>query len=227
MLVESLKEFFEKIGKKKAVIGLSGGVDSAVCLALTVKAIGSENVTAIFMPEIGLSKSEDDARDLAKELKVEFLVVPINSFLIDNFPWKRNNIAKMNIKPRIRMIILYDFANSNDAIVIGTSNKSEIYLGYGTKHGDFASDVLPIGDLLKTEVYSLASELGIPKSIINKKPTAELELNQFDETEIGMGYEEIDNNIKKFLNGENIDEKILKRIKDNEHKRKIPLIMKK
>jgi NAD+ synthase len=129
------------------------------------------------------------------------------------------------------MLILYDYANSNDALVIGTSNKSEIYLGYGTKYGDSASDVMLIGDLFKTEVYELAKKMNIPQEIIDKKPSAELKLNQTDEEELGIKYNIADKIIESLLNNEmkkdllyNIFNKkyvdlVYNKIKNNEHKR--------
>lgn len=241
-LINSLKEFMSKVNKKKVVLGLSGGIDSAVILALAVKALGKENVTAIFMPEIRLTSKTnyEDTQILSKQFGVKLLTIPINPFIIaKNFSWNKTNIAEMNFKPRIRMTVLYDYANSNDAIVLGTSNKSEIYLGYGTKYGDCASDVMPIGDLFKTEVFELSAELGIPQQIINKKPSAELIKDQFDEDELGIDYQTADKIIKIILKGEltkqqmelKFGEKkvnlVLKRIKDNEHKRTpIPILKK-
>jgi NAD+ synthase len=237
-IVSGLKDFFEKTGKKKAVVGLSGGIDSAVTLFLGVLALGKENVTAIFMPEEGLTdeKNKDDAIGFAESLGVDMIIKPINNFLdVAIFPWQPTPIAEMNLKPRIRMMILYHFANSNDAIVLGTSNKSEIYLGYGTKYGDCASDVMPIADVLKTEIFELGKELEIPKEIIEKKPSAELHHGQTDEEEMGITYETADKIIRDYLS--NVDEKTLKekygkdaetvlsRMKVHEHKRVgVPII---
>jgi NAD+ synthase len=233
-IINKLKEFFIKTNKKKAVLGLSGGIDSAVCLALSVKALGNENVIAIFMPDLNITSNESkiDAFNLAKQFNVKIIEIPINNVENSfNFEWKRNDIAKMNLKARIRMLILYDYANSNDALVIGTSNKSEIYLGYGTKYGDSASDVMLIGDLFKTEVYELAKKMNIPQEIIDKKPSAELKLNQTDEEELGIKYNIADKIIESLLNNEmkkdllyNIFNKkyvdlVYNKIKNNEHKR--------
>jgi NAD+ synthase len=228
-LVNGLKDFFKKNNKTKAVIGLSGGIDSAVCLAISVKALGNENVTAIFMPDIKITSNESKINviKLSKQFNVNLIEISINN-IEDSFKlnWKRNEIAKMNLKARIRMLILYDYANSNDALVIGTSNKSEIYLGYGTKYGDSASDIMLIGDLYKTEVYELAKNIDIPKEIIERKPSAELKKNQTDEEEMGIKYEIADkiietllnNEIKKDFNKEDVD-LVYNKIKNNEHKR--------
>jgi NAD+ synthase len=233
-LLNGLKEFFKKINKTKAVLGLSGGIDSAVCLALSVKALGNENITTIFMPDINLTSDESriNAINLAKQFNVKLIEIPINN-IENSFKthWKRNEIAEMNLKARIRMLILYDYANSNHALVIGTSNKSEIYLGYGTKYGDGASDIMPIGDLYKTEVYKLANLLNLPKEIINRKPSAELKKDQTDEEELGIKYELADKIIEALLNNvmnkeilyENFNKQDVDLVYDkiilNEHKR--------
>lgn len=210
-LIKSLKDFFKINNKTKAVLGLSGGIDSAVCLALCVKALGNENITAIFMPDFNLTSNESKINviNLCKQFNINLIEIPINdfenSFKVD---WERNELAIMNLKARIRMLILYDFANSNNALVIGTSNKSEIYLGYGTKYGDAASDIMPLGDLYKTEVFQLAKKLNIPTDIINRKPSAELKKNQTDEEELGIKYALADKIIEALLNNE-MDKEIL------------------
>lgn len=210
-LIKSLKDFFKINNKTKAVLGLSGGIDSAVCLALCVKALGNENITAIFMPDFNLTSNESKINviNLCKQFNINLIEIPINdfenSFKVD---WERNELAIMNLKARIRMLILYDFANSNNALVIGTSNKSEIYLGYGTKYGDAASDIMPLGDLYKTEVFQLAKKLNIPTDIINRKPSAELKKDQTDEEELGIKYALADKIIEALLNNE-MDKEIL------------------
>ena len=242
-IVKELQQFFSSVQKKKAVVGLSGGIDSAVTLSLTVLALGKENVTAIFMPEVHLTsdQNKDDALHLAKSLGVAIETVPINSFIdaSRHLPWLQSRLAAINLKPRIRMMILYHYANAHDAIVVGTSNKSEIYLGYGTKHGDCAADILPIGDLYKGEVIHLAKELGIPYSIISKKPSAELYPGQTDEDEMGITYHEadailqdhLDYDIRKEQLVEKYGEKnvnlVFSRMSTHEHKRVLPTIIKK
>ena len=234
-LIRKTKEFFIKSGRFKAVVGLSGGIDSAVVLKILVEALGAENVTALIMPEEGLSEYTDDAVSLAKSLSVKSYVIEINKYIdcLSGLAWDESELARVNTKARVRMILLYNFANSHNALVAGTSNKSEIMLGYGTKHGDIACDVNVIGDLFKTEVYELAKELGIPKKFIERVPTAELVPGQTDEGELGASYAELDEVLKVIeakgdLSGfdERLVENILSRMKVNVHKRKMPEVIK-
>ncbi len=219
-LTKGIKHHFRKYGIKKAVIGLSGGIDSALALRLTADAIGKDNVTALLMPEKGLTKLSNvsHAIGLCESIKVDYRVIPINSFL-NQFGkikgWKQNKNAEINTKARIRAVILYNYANSNDAIVIGTSNKTELKLGYFTKYGDGACDIEVIGDLYKKEVRGLARYLNLPLEIINKAPSAELYKNHTDEGEIGETYENIDNMLK---GKKKMSEKIRKLIQRNKHK---------
>jgi NAD+ synthase len=233
-IVEGIKEFFSQRNFSKAVIGLSGGLDSSVCAALVAEALGKENVFGIIMPEIGLSSKESslDAENLCRKLGIDYKIVPINSFVASftNLKWNQNRLAIMNTKPRVRANILYNYANSSNALVIGTSNKSELMLGYFTKYGDGACDVEVIGDLFKTEVVELAKELGLSESIITKKPSAELFEGQTDEEELGASYEEIDALLEKIEKGEKLTgklaEKIIKRVEANKHKLDTPPVIK-
>lgn len=232
-IVQGLKEFFEKAGFKKAVVGLSGGVDSALVAKLAVLTLGKENVTALLMPNEGVSSdhSISDAKAYAEELGIEYRVVSIRDYVqrYDKLPWDESEEAYINIQARVRMTILYHYANSNNALVLGTGNKSEITLGYFTKYGDGGADVLPIGGLYKTEVWKIAEELKLPEAIIKKTATAELKAGQTDEGEIGMNYAEIDEILKKFEDGgetETENEKKLKqRIDVNEHKGQLPPVL--
>lgn len=234
-LLEEIKNFFRRNHQNKAVLGLSGGIDSAVCLKLCCDALGSKNVTALLMPEKGLTKDKniEDAVDLAKKLKVRYYIVHINPFLetFNSLPWKQSKIALMNTKARIRAVLLYNFANSNNALVVGTSNKSEILLGYGTKYGDLAADVYLIGDVLKTDIIELAKFMRLPEAIIKKKPSAELTVGQTDEADLGAAYSKLDSILRAFLKEErlnkkdNLIKKTLQRIDKNQHKREsVPTI---
>ena len=219
-LVKGIKQYFRKAGIKKAVIGLSGGIDSALALKLTADAIGNDNVTALLMPERGLTKkvNVEDAVNLCGLLRVEYKIIPINSFLREFKKiktWKQNKIALINTKSRVRALILYNYSNTHNALVIGTSNKTEIKLGYFTKYGDGACDIEVIGSLYKTEVWELAKYLGIPKSIIHKVPSAELFHGHTDEKEIGEKYSDIDLMLK---GKKKMSKKVKERIKENRHK---------
>ncbi|MBI3033354.1 NAD+ synthase [Candidatus Woesearchaeota archaeon] len=216
-LVMELKNFFKFRGFSDAVIGLSGGVDSSVTCALAVKALGKEHVTGIIMPELGVSSKEsvNDAQQVAGQLGIKVLYQPINDILKSyQLPFCLNKIAQMNLKARVRANILYAYANTHDALVLGTGNKTEILMGYATKYGDAACDVLPIGSLYKIQVWEIARLLGIPLQIIRKKPSAELYQGQFDEDELGYSYQELDH----FLIEGPVPLEIANRIDRNKHK---------
>lgn len=218
-LVAGIHKYFKLSKLERAVIGVSGGVDSALCLKLTVDALGPENVTGLMMPEKGVSSEENllHAKMLCKYMMVENHVIQINKFLTDfmTMPWKPSNLAQMNTKARVRMTVLYNYANTKNALVIGTSNKTELKLGYGTKHGDLAADLEVIGDLYKEEVYQLAEHVGLPDEFITKAPSAELYSGQTDEIELGLSYKEIDNILKKAAEGLSRDELISKGMNPN------------
>lgn len=232
-LTSGIRDYFNENNVKKAVIGLSGGIDSSLSAKLVADAIGKENVYGIIMPVKGLSSDENikDAVDLCKLIGINYSIIYINDFIKDfeKLEWQ-SKIAKMNIASRIRAVILYHYANTHNALVIGTSNKTEIMLGYFTKYGDGAVDIEVIGDLFKTDEIELAHYLRIPENIIKKTPTAELYHGQTDEEELGASYKEIDEILIKIekklpLPKNELVNKILKRIKDNEHKRNLPPVM--
>ena len=176
------------------VIGLSGGVDSATVLELVTDALGNDNVIGMIMPD-GKTDSTIMALEHAKSLKVETEIININT-IVSNFTRQtdlfNDKVELGNLKARIRMSLLYAKSNGTRKLVVGTSNKSELLIGYYTKWGDGGSDFLPIGDLYKTQVYQLARELRVPEQIVKRTPTAELWKGQTDEEEIGMEYEELD-----------------------------------
>ncbi len=202
-LVNRIKNFFKSANKQKAVIGLSGGIDSALVCSLLVEAIGKQNVTALILPFNGVSSKENiqDAQNFAKKLGVKTILQEINSFSepFSSLPWKQTNLSKTNTLPRLRAIILYNYANSNDCLVVGTGNKTELMLGYFTKYGDGAADFFPIGTLWKTKVYELAKERKLPIEFLEKTPTAELWVGQTDEKELGLTYKEMDEMLVKLV----------------------------
>lgn len=191
-----LAEKLRKVGAAGFVVGVSGGIDSAVVMRLCARAVGKEKVLALLMPEKDSPKNDlEDSKVLCEKEGVEFKVVdiskPIEAFK-KALGGKVDRMSLANIKARCRMIALYHFANTDWRLVAGTSNKSELLIGYFTKFGDGGADLEPIGDLYKTEVRQLAKELGIPDKIIKKVPTAGLWKGQTDEGEMGVTYERLD-----------------------------------
>lgn len=224
-LISGIKGYLKKNNYEKAVVGLSGGVDSALTLILLAKALGNENVFAIIMPENGvtLKQNVNDAVALAKSLGVRYYIVPMTSILKGySFKWKENETSKANLRARVRANVLYSFANTHNCLVAGTSNKSELMLGYFTKYGDGAVDFEVIGSLFKTEVYEMARYLKLPARIIAKTPSAELYCGQTDEAELGRSYSEIDLMLKK---KKRMAKDVKKRIEGSEHKRRVPLVI--
>ena len=218
-IVAGIQQYFRDAGLDKAVIGVSGGVDSAVCLKLVVDALGKENVCGLMLPEKGVSSEENlmHAKTLCQFLGVENYTISINKYLTDflALPWQPSNLAQINTKARIRMVVLYNFANTRNALVVGTSNKTELMLGYGTKHGDLAGDLEVIGDLYKDEVYALAEHVGLPDEFMTKAPSAELYSGQTDEEELGMSYKEIDMILRKVAEGCSKDDLVSKGLPPN------------
>jgi len=215
-------------GCKGIVIGLSGGVDSAVAAVFCCRAVGGEKVVGLSLPS-AVSKPSDieDAATLCKKWGMEHRVVSIEPVL-DGFRtmpgFHGSPYLIGNLMARTRMAILYFYANRDHKLVCGTSNKSEYMLGYCTKFGDNAADFQPIVHLYKTEVYTIAGELGIPESIMKKAPSAGLWEGQSDEEEIGLSYEEIDTSLRMLeLQGwqakTSTEKKVLELVKKSEHKR--------
>jgi NAD+ synthase len=190
-----LRDEIRKVGVEHAVIGLSGGIDSAVACYLVAKAIGAHNVYAVRLPyRTSSPDSLDHAQLIIDDLKMNHETVDITDMvdpLIDRTPGITDK-RKGNVMARARMIVLFDRSAAHQALVIGTSNKTELLLGYGTLFGDMASALNPIGDLYKTQVRQLARTLGVPQPIIDKPPSADLWLGQTDEAEMGLTYAEVD-----------------------------------
>ena len=195
-ITDFIKNFIHKAGADGVVVGVSGGIDSACVAKLCTMALGREKVFALVMPEKGVTPEEDveDALNLCDELGIDRKVIEISPAVsaICKLVGCDGGIPFANIKPRVRMILLYYHANSMNRLVAGTGNRSELLAGYFTKYGDGGVDFLPIGELYKTEVFQLARHLGIPDSIVNKKPSARLWSGQTDEEEMGISYSELD-----------------------------------
>lgn len=220
-----LKKYLNDSPTDGYVIGLSGGVDSSFVAALLKKAVGKEKMIGIMIPIDSLEEDLNDAKALANHLNIDYLVIDGSETfhsLKDEF--KKNGIVlttmtSSNLKARIRMSILYAIAQQKNFLVCGTDNWDERYIGYFTKHGDGAADVMPISHLLKSEVVEGAKILGLPSYLAERVPSAGLYIGQTDEKELGVKYSEIDN----FLLNKPISEESKKRIqhlhKISEHKR--------
>lgn len=244
ILIEFIRNEMYRIGITKAVIGLSGGIDSAVSTYLAVRALGNKNVMCLLMPyKTNSPDSLTDAMKVVKDLKAEYRKIDItkiaDTFFESTDDKDISKVRKGNIMARTRMILLYDESAKQNALVIGTSNKTEILLGYSTIYGDSASGINPIGDLYKTQIISLAQHLGVPKDIINKKPSADLWKGQTDEEELGFTYEKVDNYLfnkiderksDKDLEKLGFDKKFMQRVNTliirSQYKRLPPLIAK-
>ena len=195
ILTGFLRSEVTRVGMSHAVVGLSGGLDSALSCVLAVEALGAENVLAVRMPyKLSSSDSLDHAQLLIDQLGVQSKTIEITDMVEPLFKM-HPDISKMrmgNIMARERMIVLFDQSEVFKGLVIGTSNKTEILLGYSTHYGDSASAMNPIGDLYKTQVRQLSRAMNIPAPIIDKPPSADLWEGQTDEGELGFTYGEVD-----------------------------------
>ena len=243
-LVLGIKDYFKKSGFEKAVLGLSGGIDSAVVLCLAAKALGNNNVRSLIMPSRYSSEhSVEDSIELSKRLGTQFDIINIEkSFctfeesLAPIFEGTEQDVTEENIQARIRAVFLMAVANKFDCLLLNTSNKSELAVGYGTLYGDMAGGLSVIGDVYKTDVYKLAAYINseneiIPESIIRKLPSAELKPNQLD-TDSLPDYNTLDNILYKYIElqmpvdeiAKNTDDKetvyrVVKLMKSSEYKR--------
>ncbi len=237
-----IKSELSRVGFTRAVIGLSGGIDSALSLALATEAIGKENVLAIRMPYKASSQdSLDHAQLCIDKFGVQSLTIPITEMAdpLIAFDPKMSKTRKGNIMARCRMIVLYDQSEAFGGLVIGTNNKTEVLLGYSTIFGDSASALNPIGDLYKTQVRQLSRALGVPSEIIDKAPSADLWADQTDESELGFTYAEVDKLFyllvdQRYRVEECVDagfdeafvQAVIKRVRQNQFKRMMPPIAK-
>jgi NAD+ synthase len=241
---EFIRTSVEKAGANGAIVGLSGGIDSAVTAFLAVRALGKDRVQALLMPENGITPPEDvrDAREVGGLLgirSVEMDILPVLECYDKILPSGRAEgitiprVVAGNLKARVRMTILYWYANLENLLVLGTGNKTEIMLGYSTKHGDAAADILPLGRLYKKDVRVIARRLGVPEGIIEKKPTAGLWPGQTDEVEMGITYADADAILEGLEWGKSEEELsrsfgpekvelVMGRIRRSGHKREMP-----
>ncbi|HVU10890.1 MAG TPA: NAD+ synthase [Phototrophicaceae bacterium] len=242
MLVGFIRDEIAKTGLSRAVIGLSGGIDSALSATLAAEALGAENVMAVRMPyKTSSADSLEDADKVIAWLGLQTMTVPITEMadpLINRFP-EMSNTRKGNIMARLRMTILYDQSAAWGGLVMGTSNKTELLLGYSTIYGDSGVALQPIGDLFKTQVRQLAAALKLPESVRQKPPTADLWEGQTDEGELGFTYADVDQVLfllvdERYTVEEVIDEgfarpfveAVWRRVKINHYKRTMPNIAK-
>src|SRR5436190_8205729 len=195
VLENFIRDELSKAGFSRVVVGLSGGIDSAVACLLATRALGAENVRAVLMPYRASSKeSLIDASSVVNQLRIKSETIEITSIVDGYFSTQpeANSLRRGNAMARARMIVLFDKSMEYRALVLGTSNKTELLLGYGTLHGDMASAVNPIGDLYKTQVWALAQAVGVSDSVVRKQPSADLFQGQTDEDDLGFRYRQVD-----------------------------------
>jgi NAD+ synthase len=242
MLVQFVRDETKNAGFHRGVIGLSGGVDSAVSAALTAEALGKEETVAVMLPyRTSNPKSVDDAMIVVRQLGIRSEIVDISE-MVDSYCAVHqitDRVRRGNVMSRMRMVVLYDVSAREQALVIGTSNKTEIMVGYGTLFGDTASAINPIGDLYKSQIWQLARFLGLPSSVVDKVPSADLWEGQSDEDELGFSYAQLDallyHMIDERRNDDELhalgyDDSFVARVKSlirrNQFKRRPPLIAK-
>lgn len=241
ILVNFLREEVHKAGFKKVILGLSGGIDSALVAFLATKALGAENVYTVMMPYKTSSKeSVLHAELVVKALGINNKKVEITPMADAYFAMNEDmsSLRKGNYMARTRMCVLFDNSAKEGAMVLGTSNKTEILLGYSTQFGDSASALNPIGDLYKAQVWALSEYMGVPAEVVKKKPSADLWEGQTDEQELGFSYQMADE-ILYYLIEERLEPKeiveigydekvvnaIMRKIKFSQYKRKLPIIV--
>jgi NAD+ synthase len=242
VLCAFIREELAKFGFKKGLIGLSGGVDSSVCACLAAKALRPENVLGVILPyRDSFVEEVRDARGIARRLGIRSRVIDISPMVdayFSRYP-ARDRVRIGNMMARERMSILYDLSVREKGLILGTSNKTELLIGYGTIHGDMACAINPLGDLYKTQVRELAAHLGIPAKILRKRPTAGLWPGQTDEGEIGLTYAEVDQVLFQLIDerkpwkdviaagfARRSVKKIMTLVRNAEYKRKLPPIAK-
>lgn len=239
-LSDFLRVEVEKAGKQTLVVGLSGGLDSATAAFIAVRALGKDRVIAVIMPYRTSSRSAlDDAQRVVAKLGIQSVRVDISPMVdsyFDKLP-EADKVRRGNAMARVRMVVIYDQSVVHDALVLGTGNKTEHWLGYTTLWGDMACAINPLGDLYKTQVRQLAGSLGVPESILQKPPTADLWDGQTDEGELGFAYADVDRLLYHMIDkgydaeklhetgfGDDLIESVQQRIRTTEFKRRMPLV---
>jgi NAD+ synthase len=242
ILTGFIRSEIRRAGFEHALIGLSGGVDSALSCFLTAEALGPENVLALRMPYKSSSQdSLEHAQLVIEQLGIQTQTIPITDMvdpLFERFP-EADQVRRGNVMARARMIVLYDQSVAFKGLVVGTGNKTELLLGYSTLYGDSACALNPLGDLYKTHVRQLASAIGVPEVIVNKPPSADLWLGQTDEDELGFTYEEVDQLLFLLIDqryspeecvaagfAEKFVQNVVRRVQHNHFKRVLPPIAK-
>jgi NAD+ synthase len=226
-----MRDYVDSAGAGGFLFGLSGGVDSATAAALATRAVGPDRTLAALMPCQSQSQDAALGQLVADTFGIPTVTVelsPAYEALVAALPASQRRLAGANIKPRVRMIVLYYLANSNNYLVLGSGNKTELTVGYFTKYGDGGVDLLPLGDLNKTQVWDLAGELGVPQEVIDRPPSAGLWPGQTDEGEMGITYRELDRVLAAIENGDTaaIDPSVLQKVRGmvtrSGHKRALP-----
>ncbi|ANT65371.1 MULTISPECIES: NAD+ synthase [Prosthecochloris] len=242
ILLSFIQNEIRKFGFSSAVLGLSGGIDSAVVCELASKALGPENVLAVLMPyrassPESISHAELMVRKTGVRSERHEISGVVDAFFME--AGEADNLRRGNIMARSRMLCLYDLSARDGSLVIGTSNKTELLLGYGTLFGDMASAVNPIGDLYKTQLWGLARHLGIPSELVDKAPSADLWEGQSDEADLGFSYADVDMLLYMMLElrmeraaivASGVDgafyDRVRKMVVRNQYKRMMPVIAK-
>ena len=234
VIVNFIRDYVSRAGFDGAVLGLSGGIDSSLVAALACEAIGSEKVVGIMMP-VDAEKDAtnvNDAKDLAESLGMKHELFELKQAVAAYDSLSLDRVALGNLTARLRMVTWYARANQENRIVLGTGNKSELMVGYFTKYGDGGSDMLPIGELYKSNIWDLSNHIGLPEKLVYKAPSAGLWPGQTDEGELGVTYRELDSilylHLEKGLNEKDIIgwgieeekvEKVMRLMTQSEHKR--------
>jgi len=239
-IVQFIQQTFQDAHKTNAVIAVSGGIDSALCLSLLVKALGKDQVTAVFLPHHNQQMA--DAHLIVKHLNlsstdvVQIDIKPMVDAAANDLQIREDDLVrKGNLKARMRMICVFDLAKKLDALVCGTENKSEHYLGYFTRFGDAASDLEPIAQLYKTQVRQVAEYMQLPAVFLTKAPSAGLWIGQTDEEEMGFSYAEADQVLEQLIDqkkqpteiaikgiSQQTVQKVTQQVKTMQFKREVP-----